>query len=92
MQSFLYLVDTVINLYIWSLVIFIVMTWLVTFNVINTHNRFIYLAMDFLYRITEPPLRPIRNFMPNLGGIDLSPIILILVLTFARNLLFEYLA
>ncbi|MBT5267277.1 MAG: YggT family protein [Rhodospirillaceae bacterium] len=92
MQSVLLLIDTVINLYIWGLIIFIVLSWLVQFNVINSSNRFVYLVMDFLYRVTEPPLRPIRNILPNLGGLDISPIVLILVLTFARNLLFEYLA
>ena len=90
MQSLILLVDTVINLYIWALLIYIIGSWLVQFNVINSSNRFVYLVMDFLYRITEPALRPIRNFMPNLGGIDISPIVLVLVLTFVRNLLFEY--
>ena len=90
MNSLLILVDTVVQLYIYGLFIFIILGWLVQFNVINAHNRFVYLVMDFLYRVTEPLLRPIRNFMPNLGGLDISPIILVLVLTFARNLLWEY--
>ena len=89
MYSFLQLVSTVITLYIWALIISAVMSWLVTFNVINTQNRFIYMVGDFLYRITEPLLRPIRRFIPLLGGIDISPIVLILGLVFLRNLLFE---
>ncbi|MBO6562437.1 MAG: YggT family protein [Nisaea sp.] len=91
MQSVLILVDTVVQLYIYALFIFIILGWLVQFNVINTGNRFVYLVMDFLYRVTEPLLRPIRNVMPNLGGLDISPIILVLGLTFARNLMWEYL-
>ena len=91
MHSFLVLIDTVVNLYIWGLVIFVVVNWLIAFKVINPTNRFVYLAMDFLYRITEPVLRPIRSVMPDLGGLDISPVLLILALTFARNLMWEYL-
>ena len=90
MLSLLQLIDTVINLYIWALLIFIVLSWLVQFKVINSNNRAVYLVMDFLYRITEPVLRPIRNLLPNLGGLDISPIVLVLALTFGRNLLFEF--
>jgi YggT family protein len=84
------LLDTLLSLYIWALVLNAVLSWLVAFNVINTHNKFVYMIGDFLYRITEPALRPIRNIMPNLGGIDLSPIILILGLIFIRDLLIQY--
>ena len=79
------LIDTVISLYIWALIISAILSWLVAFNVINTSNRFVYMVGDFLYRITEPALRPIRNIIPNLGGIDISPVILILLLVFLRN-------
>ena len=89
MCSLLQLVDTVVNLYIWALIIAVVMTWLVQFNVINGRNRFVYLVGDFLARITEPALGPIRRFLPDLGGIDISPVVLILVLTFARSLIWE---
>ena len=92
MLSLLQLIDTVINLYIWALLMFIVLSWLVQFKVINSNNRAVYLVMDFLYRITEPVLRPIRNLLPNLGGLDISPIVLVLALTFGRNLLFEFFA
>ncbi|NJB76534.1 YggT family protein [Thalassospira tepidiphila] len=64
-----------------------ILSWLVAFNVINTSNRFVYLVGDFLYRVTEPVLRPIRRIMPDLGGIDISPIILILILQFANMLI-----
>jgi YggT family protein len=76
-----------IDLYIWALIISAVLSWLVAFNVINTRNRFVYTVMDVLYRVTEPALRPIRNFLPNLGGLDLSPIVLILILYFIQSML-----
>ena len=90
MQSLFVLIDTIIGLYMWCLSLWVVMSWLIAFKVVNTYNRFVYLVNDFLFRITEPALRPIRRFMPNLGGIDISPVILILVLVFGRNLLREY--
>ncbi len=90
MNALLILIDTVIDLYIWMLIIWVVMSWLISFNVINTRNRFVYMVGDFLDRVTEPALRPIRRVIPTLGGIDLSPLVLILLLYFLRNLLFEY--
>ena len=63
---------------------------LVAFNVVNPHNRFVAMVGEFLYRITEPALAPIRRYLPSLGGLDLSPVVLILLLVFLRNLLFEY--
>ncbi len=90
MMSLLWLIDTVITLYVWCLIISAVLSWLIAFRVLNTHNRFVYLLGDFLYRITEPALRPIRRFLPSFGGIDISPMVLILLLFFARSLLFEY--
>ncbi len=89
MCSLLQLVDTLINLYVWALIIAVIMTWLVQFNVINGRNRFVYLIGDFLTRITEPALMPIRRLLPDLGGIDISPVVLILLLTFARSLIWE---
>jgi YggT family protein len=83
------LIDTVLELYVWVLIASAVLSWLVAFNVINTSNRFVYSVGDFLYRVTEPVLSPIRRVMPNLGGIDISPVILILLIYFLRNLLRE---
>jgi YggT family protein len=82
----------VINIYIWVLIASAILSWLVVFNVVNTRNRIVYMVGDALYRVTEPALRPIRRVLPNLGGLDLSPIVLILLLVFIRNLMFEYLA
>ena len=87
MQSLFLLIDTIIGLYIWLLIGSAVLSWLVVFNVVNTRNRAIIAIGDFLYRVTEPALRPIRRLMPNMGGIDISPVILILLLIFVRNLL-----
>lgn len=87
MVALFQLVDTVITIYIWLLIIWAVLSWLVAFNVVNTGNRLVFVVGDFLNRITEPALRPIRRIVPNLGGIDISPMILILLLIFLRNLL-----
>lgn len=81
------LVITAIDIYIWVVIIGVVLTWLVHFRVLNTSNRFVYLVGDFVYRITEPALRPIRSMLPNLGGIDISPVVLILILYFAKDML-----
>lgn len=84
------LIDTVLSLYVWLLIASAVLSWLVAFNVVNTRNRAVYAIGDFLYRVTEPALRPIRRVMPNLGGMDISPVILILLIFFIRNLMAEY--
>src|SRR3954452_1570362 len=89
MRSLLWLIDTVITLYVWLLIASAVLSWLIAFNVVNTRNPIVAQVADFLDRVTEPALRPIRRILPNLGGIDVSPIILILLLYFLRNLIFE---
>ena len=90
MYAIFNLLDTVISIYIWLLIASVVLSWLIAFNVINTNNRFVLSVVDVLYRLTEPVLRPIRNILPNLGGIDISPVIVILLLLFARDLILEY--
>jgi YggT family protein len=82
MGAILWLILTVIDLFIWLLIISAIMSWLIAFNVVNTRNRFVYMVMDALYKITDPVLRPIRNILPNFGGVDISPIIVILILLF----------
>ena len=77
----------VIDLYIWVVVIGVVFSWLSAFNIINTSNRFAHMVGEFVYRATEPPLRQIRRIMPNLGNFDISPIILIFALIFAKDIL-----
>ena len=92
MKSILILFDNVIRLYIWILIINVIISWLVAFNVLNTSNRFVYSLLDISYKLTAPPLNYIRRFLPNLGSIDISPIILSLALMFIRNLVFEMFA
>jgi YggT family protein len=86
MNALFWLIDQVIGLYITLVIIQVVLSWLVAFNVINTGNRFVYLVGEFLYRVTEPALKPIRRLLPAMGGIDLSPVVLILGLYFLRIL------
>ena len=92
MKSLLILFDNVIGLYIWILIINAIISWLVAFNVLNTSNRFVYSILDVSYKLTDPPLNYIRRFLPTLGSIDISPIVLILGLMFLRNLIFEMFA
>ncbi len=92
MKSILILVDSVVYIYIWVLIINAVLSWLIAFSVLNTSNRLVHSLLDVSYKITDPLLKPIRNFLPNLGSIDISPVVLILLLMFARNLIFEFLA
>ncbi|MGE0748620.1 MAG: YggT family protein [Rhodospirillales bacterium] len=81
------LLDVVIDLYIWMVIISAILSLLVAFNVVNVRNRAVYMIGDFLNRVTEPALAPIRRMLPNLGGIDISPVILILLLWFLREVL-----
>ena len=92
MKSLLILFDNIVNLYIWVLIIHVIFSWLVAFNVLNTSNRFVYSVLNISYRLTAPPLNFIRQFLPNLGSIDISPVLLILGLMFLRNLVFEFFA
>jgi YggT family protein len=90
MISVAILVDKIIDIYTWIVIASAIMSWLVAFGVVNTRNQFIRTVVDVLYRVTEPALRPIRRIMPNLGGVDISPVILLLLLFFLRSLLAEY--
>ena len=76
-----------IELYIWVVIVSAVLSWLIAFNIVNTSNQVVYTIVDFLYRMTEPALRHIRRYLPNLGGIDVSPIVLILGLIFLQMVL-----
>jgi YggT family protein len=84
------LINAVVNIFIFILIVQVIMSWLIAFNVVNTRNRFVFIVADIAYKITEPVLRPIRRILPSFGGIDLSPVVLILLLYFIRDLLFEY--
>ena len=89
MHSVLWLINTVIEIYIFVLIVQVVMSWLIAFNVVNTRNRFVYTVADISYKLTEPALRPIRRILPAFGGIDLSPVVLILLLCFIQRFLPE---
>jgi YggT family protein len=90
MRAVLDIVLLVLQIYIWLLIAAAVLSWLVAFNVVNTRNQVVHMVGDFLYRITEPVLRPIRSMLPNLGGIDVSPVILILIILFLENVIDRY--
>jgi YggT family protein len=80
----------VLQVYMFVLIIQVVMSWLIAFNIVNTRNRFVFLVADVSYKLTEPALRPIRRYLPNLGGIDVSPIVLILLIGLVQNLVLKY--
>ena len=92
MKSIFLLVDSIINIYIWIIIINAILSWLVAFNVLNTQNRFVFMALNATHQLTDPVLNKIRRFIPNLGSIDISPVVLILLLIFIRNLFFELIA
>jgi YggT family protein len=90
MRALFLVIDLAILLYIYLIVAGAIMSWLIAFNVVNVRNQFVGMVADFLYRITEPALRPIRNLLPNFGGIDISPVILIFILIFFRYVIALY--
>lgn len=91
MRAVLDVVMLALNIYTWLLIISAILSWLIAFNVLNTRNQFVATVWDMLYRITEPLLRPIRNMLPNMGGIDISPIILLLLIFFIQRVIVLYL-
>jgi len=86
-NPFLWLVLTVIDLYMWVVIISVVLSWLVAFQVVNMSNRFVYMVGDFCNRLTEPALNRIRRYLPNFGNIDLAPVALIILLVFLQRLI-----
>ena len=92
MKSILILFDNIVSLYIWVLIIHVIFSWLVAFNVLNTSNRFVYSILEFTYRLTDPILNRIRRFLPNLGAFDISPIILLLLIWFIEMCMKLYVA
>jgi YggT family protein len=90
MRAILDIVLLVLHLYVWLLIAAAVLSWLVAFNVVNMRNQAVSMVGEFLYRITEPFLRPIRRVMPNLGGIDISPVILILIIWLIERIIILY--
>ena len=87
MLASLNLFNNIVDFFIWAVILSALMSWLVGFQILNINNKLIYIIADFLNRLTEPFLRPIRRILPYLGGIDLSPVILILLLIFLKDLI-----
>ena len=92
MKSIFILLDSIITIYLWIIIINAILSWLVAFNVLNTQNRFVFSILDSTYKLTDPVLNKIRRFIPMFGSIDISPVILILILMFLRNIIFEIFA
>ena len=92
MKSIFILLDSIITIYLWIIIINAILSWLVAFNVLNTQNRFVFTVLDVTYKLTDPALNKIRRFLPTFGSIDISPVVLILLLMFLRNLIFEIFA
>ncbi len=92
MLEFLAFISYLLTLYIYVLIAMAVMSWLVAFNVVNPRSPIVHAIGDFLFRITDPLLRPIRNLLPNLGGIDVSPVILILIIIFIQSVIIPNIA
>ena len=92
MKSIFILLDSVITIYLWIIIINAILSWLVAFNILNTQNRFVFSVLDVTYKLTDPALNKIRRFIPTFGSIEISPVILILLLMFLRNLIFEVFA
>ena len=92
MKSIFNLLDSIITIYLWIIIINAVLSWLVAFNILNTQNRFVFSVLDATYKMTDPALNYIRRFIPTFGSIDVSPVVLILLLMFLRNIIFEIFA
>jgi YggT family protein len=90
MRALLDVILIVLQIYIWLLIAAAILSWLVAFNVVNARNQVVAVVGEFLYRITEPVLRPIRAMLPNLGGLDISPVILILIIFFLQSVIIRY--
>ena len=90
MISLALLVYKILDIYSWIIIASAILSWLVAFGVVNVRNQFIRVVVDFLYRITEPLLRPIRSFLPAMGGLDISPIILILIIMLIQRIITYY--
>ena len=92
MKSIFILMDSIITIYLWIIIINAILSWLVAFNILNTQNRFVFSVLDTTHKMTDPALNKIRRFIPTFGSVDISPIILILILMFLRNIIFEIFA
>jgi YggT family protein len=90
MRALLDVILIALDIYVWLLIAAAILSWLIAFNVVNTRNQAVAVIAEFLYRITEPALRPIRAVLPHLGGIDISPVILILIIILIQRVILYY--
>jgi len=92
MIAIFYLVLQILKLYSYVVIVNVIISWLISFNVLNTQNRFVYAVLELSYRLTDPLLNKIRRFLPNLGSLDISPIILLLLIWFVEMCMKLYIA
>ena len=92
MKAIYLLAYELLNIYKWIVIANVIISWLVAFNVLNTQNRFVYSVLELTYRLTNPFLNKIRNFLPNLGTLDISPVILLVLIWFLQTCMYLYLA
>jgi YggT family protein len=90
MRALFLVIDLALQIYLYLVFAYVILSWLIAFNVVNTRNQFVSMVWEFLWRITEPVLGPIRRMMPHLGGIDISPIVLFLIIVFIRYVIALY--
>ena len=92
MIAIFYLVLQILKLYSYVVIVNVIVSWLIAFNILNTQNRFVYSTLELSYRLTDPILNKIRRFLPNLGSLDISPIILLLLIWFIEMCMKLYIA
>ena len=92
MKAIYLLVYELLNIYKWIVIANVIISWLVAFNVLNTQNRFVYSVLELTYRLTDPFLNKIRRFLPNLGTLDISPVVLLVLIWFLQTCMYLYLA
>ena len=92
MKAIYLLAYELLNIYKWIVIANVIISWLVAFNVINTQNRFVYSILEITYRLTDPFLNKIRRFLPNLGTLDISPVVLLVLIWFLQTCMYLYLA
>jgi YggT family protein len=92
MLELLQFISYLLTLYVYIVIAMAILSWLIAFNVVNTRNQIVHMIAELLYRLTEPALRPIRNLLPNMGGIDISPIILFLIILFIQSVILPNIA
>lgn len=90
MVSVLLLLNLILTIYGWLLIISAVLSWLIAFNVVNTRNQAVRTILDVLWRVTEPVLAPVRRILPNLGGLDISPVVVLILIWFLQDFIGRY--